>query len=153
MKNQKLKKLRKFGLIFFFSSLAFLIIVIILVSVSEDTETSKVKKSIESTELKKLETEFDKKRLQERVENQEKVLKLFKSDKEPTAIDAVWTAKSIFKVGVLNDSSNRDGYASYVCSVLYEYGFKGQNVWVQIIDYHKLIQNDKWIKLGQKMCN
>ncbi len=83
---------------------------------------------------------------------QEKVKKLFQSNEEPTAKDAVWTAKRIFKVGVIPDESSRDGYASYVCQVLYENGFRGSKVWVQVIDIVQLARNGKWIKLGEARC-
>ena len=82
----------------------------------------------------------------------EKVKLLFQSDEEKTAKDAVWTAQDIFKVGVFDDGTNRNGYADYVCQVLYDYGFKGKNVWVQIIDIGKLHRTGKWVKLGESHC-
>lgn len=84
--------------------------------------------------------------------NHEKVKKLFKSNEEKTTKDAVWTAKNIFKVGVINDGTNRNGYAQYVCSVLYDYDFKGKGIWVQVIDIVKLTRNNKWVKLGDVRC-
>lgn len=84
--------------------------------------------------------------------NHEKVKKLFQSNEEKTAKDAIWTARDIFKVGVINDGTSRDGYAQYVCSVLDDYGFKGKGVWVQIIDIVKLTNNGKWVKLGEARC-
>lgn len=84
--------------------------------------------------------------------NHEKVQKLFQSNQEKTAKDAVWTARNIFKVGVINDGTSRNAYAQYVCSVLDDYGFKGKDVWVQIIDIIKLTNNGKWIKLGEAHC-
>ncbi len=86
-------------------------------------------------------------------ENHEKVKSLFQSDKEPTAKDAVWTAQNIFKVGVIDDGTKRDGYAKYVCAVLDEYGFKGGGIWVQIIDIVKLTSDGKWVKLGESRCD
>lgn len=84
--------------------------------------------------------------------NHEKVKVLFQSNEEKTAKDAVWTARDIFKVGVINDGTSRDGYASYVCQALYDYGFKGSKVWVQVIDIIQLTRNNKWVKLGQAHC-
>jgi len=84
--------------------------------------------------------------------NHEKVKTLFQSNEEKTAKDAVWTARDIFKVGVINDGTSRNGYAQYVCSVLDDYGFKGKGVWVQIIDIVKLTNNGKWVKLGEARC-
>ena len=84
--------------------------------------------------------------------NHEKVKKLFQSNEEKKVKDAVWTGKYIFKVGVFDDGSKRDGYASYVCQVLYDYGFKGKKVLVQVIDIVKLTSDSKWVKLGQAHC-
>ena len=80
------------------------------------------------------------------------VQNLFKGDDEPTAKDALWTNKGIFKVGVIDDGTRRDGYAEYVCTVLYDYGFSGKQVWVQIIDIVKLSNSGKWVKLGEARC-
>ncbi|MFK5947284.1 MAG: hypothetical protein QM500_00765 [Methylococcales bacterium] len=85
-------------------------------------------------------------------DSQEKIVKLFKSSKEKTAKDAIWTKRDIFKVGVISDGSNRNGYAEYVCSTLYEHGFKGKHVWVQVIDIMELTKNEKWVKLGEARC-
>lgn len=82
----------------------------------------------------------------------DKVVRIFQGSDEPTAKDAVWTAKDIFKVGVIDDGSRRDGYAKYVCEVLNEEGFGGKGVWVQIIDIIKLTRSDKWVKLGEAHC-
>jgi hypothetical protein len=84
--------------------------------------------------------------------NHEKVTKLFQSNQEKTAKDAIWTTQNIFKIGVFDDASSRNGYARYVCSVLYDYGFKGKRVWVQIIDIIELTKNGKWVKLGEARC-
>lgn len=80
------------------------------------------------------------------------VVKHFQGPEEKTAKDAVWTSRKILKVGVLDNGTPRDGYASYVCQVLYDQGFKGQQVWVQIIDIAKLTRTNKWVKLGEARC-
>lgn len=82
----------------------------------------------------------------------DKVVSIFKSNDEPTAKDAVWTTINTFKVGVINDGSNRSGYAQYVCEVLNDEGFKGKGVWVQVIDIVKLNKSGKWVKLGETHC-
>jgi hypothetical protein len=81
-----------------------------------------------------------------------KVAKFFQSNQEPVAKDAIWTAKDIFKVGVIDDGSRRDGYAQYICEVLYDEGFNGHKVWVQVIDIVKLTRNGSWVKLGEAHC-
>lgn len=82
---------------------------------------------------------------------QQQVAEHFKT-KEPAAKDATWTAKSIFKVGVLDNGSSRDGYAEYVCNVLYDYGFKGERVTVHVIDIAALVRQGEWNKLGSARC-
>lgn len=82
----------------------------------------------------------------------EKVRQQFKSSAEPTSKDAIWTAVDVFKVGVINDGNDRSGYASYVCEVLYENGFKGKKVWVQVVDIAKLANQGEWIKIGESHC-
>lgn len=81
-----------------------------------------------------------------------KVQDIFRSKKEPTAKDALWTAQEIFKVGVIDDGTLRDGYAQYVCEVLYNEGFKGKHVYVQIIDIVKLQGKGAWEKIGEAQC-
>lgn len=85
-------------------------------------------------------------------ESHDKVQNYFKSGQENKVKDALWTSPNIFKVGVLDDGKSRDGYAMYVCEVLYEYGFKGKHIWVQVIDIGKLVKNGKWDKLGEAHC-
>lgn len=75
----------------------------------------------------------------------EKVKQRFQSKEEKTAKDAAWTARNTFKVGVINDGTRRDGYAEYICQVLYDYGFKGNKVWVHVIDIVKLVQYGHWV--------
>ena len=78
------------------------------------------------------------------------VLNQFKSKAEPTAKDAIWTSETMFKVGVVDNNSDRYLYAQYVCGVLADNGIKG--VSVQIIDIVKLVRTDKWVKLGENHC-
>lgn len=85
--------------------------------------------------------------------NQKETVKMiFQSDQEPTAKDAVWTADNIFKVGVINDGTPRNGYAMYVCEVLYEHGFKGMGVYVHVIDIVALSKKGRWVDLGKTRC-
>lgn len=83
---------------------------------------------------------------------QEAVLRQFKSPAEKTAKDALWTSPSMFKVGVLDNGSSRDGYASYVCEVVAERGLAGRGISVQVIDIQKLVRTNKWVALGEARC-
>tara|TARA_B100000795_G_scaffold258684_1_gene232974 strand:- start:493 stop:840 length:348 start_codon:yes stop_codon:yes gene_type:complete len=90
-------------------------------------------------------TPFEKTPVQLSLEN------YFKSLEEQIAKVAVWTAETVFKVGVLDDGTNRTGYAQYVCQVLSEKGL--DNTWVQIVDIVKLSRDGEWVKLGDYRCN
>lgn len=80
------------------------------------------------------------------------VQRYFQGGDEPSVKDAVWTAHDIFKVGMISNGSDRSGYASYVCEVLNDYGFKGSKVWVQVIDITKLVNQNDWVKMGEAHC-
>ncbi|MDG6881068.1 Uncharacterised protein [Phocoenobacter uteri] len=82
----------------------------------------------------------------------EDVKNYFISDSEPKVIDAIWTSSNTFKVGVVDDNTNRDGYAQYVCMELNDKGFKGKNVLVRVIDIQKLTQTGEWVNLGTAYC-
>lgn len=82
----------------------------------------------------------------------ETVKQIFIGPEEPKVKDAIWTQKGVFKVGVIDDGTNRSGYANYVCEVLYEHGFKGKKVWVQVLDVVKLARDGDWVKLGEARC-
>jgi hypothetical protein len=82
----------------------------------------------------------------------DKVAAEFKGPSEKAAKDAVWTSPTTFKVGVMNNGSNRDGYAQYVCMVLNDFGFKGKGVLVRIVDYGKLVRDGSWDNLGTAHC-
>lgn len=77
----------------------------------------------------------------------------FISDEEPKVIDATWTLNSMFKIGVNDDGTSRDGLAKYACNIInLDFNGKGQNVTVQVIDYPKLMSTKEWVKLGEAQC-
>lgn len=70
---------------------------------------------------------------------------------EPKVKDAAWLDKNIpsLMVGVWDNGANRDGYASYICLVLYDFGIKGGVV--RVMDQAKAI-NSEWEELGKAWC-
>lgn len=85
--------------------------------------------------------------------HRQEITDYFLSDQEPTVIDATWTTDKIFKIGVKDDGSRRDGFAEYACGEINnQFNAKEQGVWVQIIDYDKLMKTKEWIKLGEANC-
>ena len=72
---------------------------------------------------------------------------------EPTVKDATWSNSSTLKVGVINDGTNRDGYAQYICEVLNQKGLQGKQITVDIIDIQKLVFKNKWETIGKKHCS
>ncbi|MGJ8619584.1 MAG: hypothetical protein ACSHWN_04570 [Methylophilaceae bacterium] len=105
---------------------------------------------IETTAEMQIETEAESTK---RDPAKEKVMAHFISDEEPTAKDASWTADDIFKIGVIDNGENRNGYAEYACQVLNDHGLNNQNIWVQIIDIEKVVNNQEFQKLGEAHCN
>ncbi len=81
----------------------------------------------------------------------EKVQRLFESDEEKIAQDAIWIG-DVFKVDVFDDGSNRDEYAANVCTVLSDHGIKGKDVSVMVVDYTKLLETRRTVVLGQTNC-
>lgn len=77
----------------------------------------------------------------------------FKSSSERTTKDATWTANDNFKVGVVDNGSNRDSYARYVCQDLYKHGFKGHGIKVEVVDIHKRRDDGEWVVLGEARCD
>lgn len=84
--------------------------------------------------------------------SKEEVIKYLTTN-ESKVKDAVWSSDYTLKVGILDDGTLRDGYAQYVCQVIYDYGFKDKNVTVKIIDIAKLVKTDKWTELGSAQCD
>lgn len=58
----------------------------------------------------------------------------------------------MFKVGVIDNGSSRDGYAQYVCEAMGDSGLNGRGISVQVIDIQKLVGTNKWVKLGERRC-
>lgn len=83
----------------------------------------------------------------------EKIKQYFLSDKEPTVKDATWTSDYMFKVGVIYDGTNREGFVNYVCEILRsDFGISDEKLIVEVIDIQKLVDTNKWIELGQSIC-
>lgn len=67
--------------------------------------------------------------------------------------DAYWSTPGTLLVGVLNDGTkDRNGYARYVCEVLYEEGLMGKLVVVNVIDIGVLVNENKRVNLGHTVC-
>lgn len=79
------------------------------------------------------------------------ITEYFISDSEPSVLDAVWTSNTMFKVGRYDDGSSQDGFALYVCETLREYG-ANQGTSTQVIDILELVNNSKWVTLGEARC-
>ncbi len=82
-------------------------------------------------------------------EKKQQAVAHFKVDK--TIKDAVWTSSSMFKVGVVDNGSGRDGLAQYVCQELNALNI--YKVTVKVIDIQALVSTNKWIDLGQANCS
>lgn len=81
------------------------------------------------------------------------ILDQFNSDQEPTAIESLWTASNVFKVGVIDNGRSRDGYAEYICIEIHSHEMKGEGVLVRVVDYERLVANGDWVNLGTFFCD
>ena len=82
----------------------------------------------------------------------DKIVSFFQGETEPHALDATWETETIFKIGMIDDGKNQDSYANYACGILYNEGFRGKSIEVKIIDIEKLAYKNKWVILGQAIC-
>ena len=84
--------------------------------------------------------------------NHDKVMNYFKSSQEKSVLDAAWTGEKIFAVGRFNDGTRHDGFAMYVCEILYDYGFRGKRIMVNVIDIVRLKNTGDWESIGSTVC-
>lgn len=75
---------------------------------------------------------------------------LIKSGDEPKVKDATWMTDRNLYVGVIDDSTRRDGFADYICMVAADHGFKPEMV--KVIDVVKVVQTGKFTELGKAYC-
>lgn len=86
-------------------------------------------------------------------ETDQKAITSYLIKNEPTVKDAAWSNNSTLKVGVIDNGTNRDGYAQYICEVLSQKGQQGKQVTVKVIDIQKLLNTNKWVTIGEKHCS
>lgn len=84
-------------------------------------------------------------------QKREAVKNYFISDAEPSVKDAAWTTPTTFKIGVIDDKTNRNGFAQYVCQELALRDL--HDITVHVIDVVKLARDKKWIDLGVADCS
>jgi hypothetical protein len=66
--------------------------------------------------------------------------------------DAFWSSDSLLKVGVIDDMTSRNGYASYVCEVISDYGITTPTA-IHVVDIVKIKLKNDWVILGKAKCN
>ncbi len=82
----------------------------------------------------------------------DKIVTFFQGETERQALDAIWKSKTDFKIGMVDDGKKQDEYAKYACEILYNEGFRGNEIEVSIIDIEKLAYKNKWVTIGQATC-
>ncbi|QLG90725.1 hypothetical protein HZF02_01615 [Pseudomonas yamanorum] len=75
---------------------------------------------------------------------------LVKSGEEPKVKDATWATDSNLYVGVIDDTTRRDGFADYICSVAVDHGLSPDLI--KIIDIVKLVRTGKFVEIGKSNC-
>lgn len=83
-------------------------------------------------------------------ENYDAALAFIISDNKKTIKDAAWISSNTLKVSVIDNGTDRNGYASYICEELYGYGIYGTSVY--IVDVVKLIRQNRSVNLGISDC-
>ncbi len=80
------------------------------------------------------------------------IVKVFQSEEEPDAMDAIWENQALLKIGVFKHSRDYDQYATHACDIIEKNGFLGKTVAIQIVDLKKLAETDEWVILGEAQC-
>lgn len=83
-------------------------------------------------------------------DKQQAIIALFQSGAEPSIKDAVWAGSDHLRVGMFDNGTKRDGFADYVCQVLYDHGITG--VRVTINDIIKITRDNDWVTIGKSNC-
>ena len=81
------------------------------------------------------------------------IVKIFQSEEEPDAMDAIWENQALLKIGVFKHSRDYDQYANHACNIIEKNGFQGKAVAIHIIDLKKLAEAKEWVVLGQAQCH
>lgn len=69
---------------------------------------------------------------------------------EPKVKDATWMTDSNLYVAVVNDGSDRSGFAQYVCMAAKDHGV--QPDLVKVVDIAKVLNEKKFVELGSTYC-
>ncbi|DAB39946.1 MAG TPA: hypothetical protein CFH81_06945 [Sulfurovum sp. UBA12169] len=139
-------------------TIIFLGFVLVLLNVF-NTIKEGYKESVKEERLKMVRERESKRKAETEKQEKEKIIAPLKKDflahmkeKEKIVQDAIWNGDRYFYVAVYDDGSNRNGYAEYVCQVAYEKGLRGEKIYVKVVDYTKVLQNQGFVKLGEAFC-
>tara|TARA_A100000171_G_C2139929_1_gene154213 strand:+ start:8329 stop:8820 length:492 start_codon:yes stop_codon:yes gene_type:complete len=84
--------------------------------------------------------------------NHIRAVNYFKGPAEPAVVDAIWSSDQVFRVGMLNDGTDKSGFANYICQVLAsDFDIRGGQV--QVIDIAELANSERWERLGRSYCD
>lgn len=130
---------------------AFLIIIpLILLQMCNSAESEKKERAIVSDSVPTVEATPD-----ITPETKQAVTDSLMSDEETIIKDVAWDdkGKSVLYIGVIDDNTNRDGLADYVCQVLLsDFDMAQGDVSVYIMDITKIAKGGEWVKLGESNC-
>ena len=81
------------------------------------------------------------------------IVKIFQSEEEPDAMDAIWENQALLKIGVFKHGRDYAQYANHACDIIEKNGFQGKTIAIQIVDLKELAETEEWVVLGQAQCN
>ena len=73
------------------------------------------------------------------------------SDQEPSVQLVEWTNPQALKIGMIDDGSDRSGFAEYACMELRRHGVK-KTVYILIADIEVLMASGNVMMLGEYRC-
>ncbi|MDA8484387.1 hypothetical protein NNO07_15030 [Pseudomonas resinovorans] len=72
------------------------------------------------------------------------------SGKEPKVKDATWMSDTNLYVGVVDDGSNRSGFAEYLCLAAANQGVYPEMI--KVVDIAKVVREQRFHELGRSYC-
>ena len=80
----------------------------------------------------------------------DKLISLVKKEKK--VFGPTWESENFLTFGMLNDGTQRDGFAQYICILKNDAGLKGHRIFIKIYDAASMMNGGKAIVIGESVC-